>query len=384
MSAELSALPEGPQLPERPEELTPEWLSGALGWPIRGVEREIVGKGQGFLGDIVRLHLASDAPDAPRSVIAKLPKKANRAMGEMLGVYEREILFFQELAGSVPARTPEIYFSHFDRDAGSEKQKLILKTFDRLPGFMMPLVAILGARVAAAKERKYLMIMEDLGKFDVGDQLAGASIDRCALVLGHIAETHRHFWNSKELEEKFWLLPMDIDARMRQWMFKKSLPAFREIASDSMRPILDWLAANCAKLMISFTRDAPRTLVHCDLRLDNVCFEPDGCAYLDWQLTRVGPAAYDIAYFLGGALPPETTASEERELVREYHRKLDVDDHPFDRFWIDYQRGLVLTATSLAPTEDIEIDRGRGQEMMQLWRDRLTARLCHVEVDALL
>jgi hypothetical protein len=108
MSAELSALPDGTQLPERPEELTPEWLTGALGWPIRRVEREIVGKGQGFLGDIVRLHLASDAPDAPRSVIAKLPKKANRAMGEMLGVYEREILFFQELAGSVPARTPEI------------------------------------------------------------------------------------------------------------------------------------------------------------------------------------------------------------------------------------------------------------------------------------
>ena len=75
----------GSALPELPEELTAEWLSAALGWPIEAVERQILGKGQGFLGDIVRLHLRSDSRDTPASVIAKLPKKANRATGEMLG-----------------------------------------------------------------------------------------------------------------------------------------------------------------------------------------------------------------------------------------------------------------------------------------------------------
>jgi hypothetical protein len=371
------------EIPELPEQLTAQWLSNALGWSISAVDQKVLGKGQGFLGDIIRLHLTTDARDAPASVIAKLPKKANRAIGEMLGVYEREILFFQELSAQVPARTPHVYFSHFDRDAGSEKQKQILRAFDRMPGFLTPLIGTLGAKVAAGKKRKYLIIMEDLGDLEVGDQLAGASVEQCAQVLEHIASTHRLFWNSSQLADKFWLLPMDIDSRMRHGMLKKSLPAFRSIAAPEMQPYLDWLEAHGVTLMKSFARDAPQTLVHCDLRLDNVCFGTEGCAYLDWQLTRAGPAAYDIAYFLGGALAPETTASQERELVREYHRKLDVTDYSFESFWRDYQRGLMLTVSSLSPTEDIEIDLGRGQAMMSRWLERLTARLQHVEVSGL-
>jgi Ser/Thr protein kinase RdoA (MazF antagonist) len=372
------------ELPETPEELTPEWLSQALGWPIRRVEQQILGQGQGFLGDIVRLRLTSDAAEAPDSVVAKLPKKANRGVGEMLGVYEREIMFFEELAALVPARTPQIYFSHFDRDAGSEKQKQILKALDRFPRFLIPLVGAIGARVAAGKNRKYLMIMEDLGHMEMGDQLAGASVERCHQVLAHIAGTHRAFWDSPKLDDKFWLLPMDIDSRMRHWMFKKSLPAFRKIAAPEMQVYLDWLGENSASLMTSFARDAPHTLVHCDLRLDNVCFDSNRCAYLDWQLTRVGPGAYDIAYFLGGALPPETSASEERDLLHEYHRKLDIPDYPFESLWRDYQRALMLTVPFLSPSEDVKIDQGRGQEMMSRWLERLNSRLQNVEISTLL
>ena len=371
-------------LPEVPEELTAEWLSGALGWPIRAVERQILGKGQGFLGDIVRLRLMSDSADTPATVIAKLPKKANRATGEMLGVYEREILFFRDLAPQVPARTPQIYFSHFDRDAGSEKQKSILGFFDRMPGFLFPWIASLGAKVAAGKNRKYLLIMEDLGNLEMGDQLAGASIEQCAQVLADIAGTHRLFWKDSQLKDKFWLLPMDLDARMRHRMFKTTLPAYRAAAAQELQPYLDWLEVHAAKLMTTFTREAPPTLVHGDLRLDNVCLDAERCAYLDWQLTGVRPAAYDVAYFLGGAIAPETTVNTEREMVREYHRELDVADYSFECFWRDYQRALVLTVIALSPTEDVEIDQGRGQEMMRRWLERLSARLRHVEIDTLL
>lgn len=371
-------------LPETPEELTAEWLSGALGWPVRAVERQVLGKGQGFLGDIVRLRLTSDSADTPASVIAKLPKMANRATGEMLGVYEREILFFQDLAPRVPARTPRIYFSHFDRDAGSEKQKQILGFLDRLPELVFPWIASLGAKVAAGKNRKYLLIMEDLGELELGDQLAGASTEQCARVLAHIAGTHRSFWNDAQLQDKFWLLPMDLDARMRHRMFKATLPAYRAAATAELRPYLDWLELHAARLMTAFTREAPPTLVHGDLRLDNVCLDAERCAYLDWQLTRVGPAAYDVAYFLGGALAPETTVAAESALVREYHRELGVADYAFERFWRDYERALVLTLIALSPTEDVQIDQGRGQEMMRRWLERLSARLRHVQIDTLL
>ena len=371
-------------LPETPEELTAEWLSGALGWPIRGVEREVLGRGQGFLGDIVRLRIQSDSAGAPASVSAKLPKKANRATGEMLGVYEREILFFRELAPRVPARTPRILFSHFDRDVGSENQKPILRFLDRMPTFLLPWVASLGARVAAGKSRRYLLIMEDLGDWKAGDQLAGASLEDCARVLTQIAQAHRAFWNDGELREKFWLLSTDIDARMRQHMFRATLPVYRTIARAELHLLLDWLERNAATLMRAFTRDAPPTLVHGDLRLDNVCMNARDCAFLDWQLARVGPAAYDVAYFLGGALAADAPPSAERELLHAYHRALGVAEYDFDHLWRDYQRALVLTAMSLSPTEDMQIDAGRGQDMMRCWLERLSARLSGVRIETLL
>ena len=52
---------------------------------MREVERELLGQGVGFLGDILRLRVMSDDASVPSSVIAKLPKKANRGAGEMLG-----------------------------------------------------------------------------------------------------------------------------------------------------------------------------------------------------------------------------------------------------------------------------------------------------------
>jgi Ser/Thr protein kinase RdoA (MazF antagonist) len=167
-------------------------------------------------------------------------------------------------------------------------------------------------------------------------------------------------------------------------MFAQLLPSFRAVASAEFCPHLDWLGINGEALMNAFNQQAPQTLIHCDLRLDNVCFDTGSCVFLDWQLTRAGPAAYDVAYFLSGALAPEIARTTERELVQAYHQSLDLDGYPFDDMWRDYQRGLLLTAMVLAPSDELEIDAGRGQEMMDRWRERLTARLMSVEPDRLL
>lgn len=374
---------EGAHIPELPEELTADWLAATLGEPVGHLDQQILGQGQGFLGDIIRLTLSSDGtPD--RSLIAKLPKKANRTMGEMLGVYEREVLFFQELGERVPVRIPSIYYSHYDPDAGSAKQKEILKALDGLPGFFTPLISLLGNRIAGAKARRYLILMEDLAAFSPGDQFEGADPEACARVLEQFAPAHRAFWNSAELDEHFWLLPMDIDSRMRQGMFKRVMPRFLDEVDDSLAPFVRWLGQHHAALTDTLTSEAPTTLIHCDLRLDNVCFDGERCAYLDWQLTRSGPAAYDVAYFLSSALNPDVDWATEEQLLRRYFVALDAPDYPFETFLRDYQRGLLLTLTAVMPTPDIAIDAGRGQDMMARWRSRLAARLARVDVNTLL
>ena len=45
-------------IPERPEELTPEWLNSVLkdqldGHQIVGARQTVVGEGEGFVGDII-------------------------------------------------------------------------------------------------------------------------------------------------------------------------------------------------------------------------------------------------------------------------------------------------------------------------------------------
>ncbi len=134
-------------IPEHLDELTPQWLTETLvasgsvhaARTVVDTRATMLGDGEGFLGDIVRLDLILDEPcdQSLNSLIVKLPKHANRAFGEMLGAYEREILFYQAMAPDLPTRTPEIYYGALDRDAGSEKQGEILRVLDKLPSGQM-------------------------------------------------------------------------------------------------------------------------------------------------------------------------------------------------------------------------------------------------------
>ena len=167
-------------------------------------------------------------------------------------------------------------------------------------------------------------------------------------------------------------------------MYRRTLPQFQAEASEFLRPWVVWLGDHYAALAGALTGEAPTTLVHNDLRLDNVCFNGTDCAYLDWQLLRSGPAAYDVAYFLGSALSEEADAAVELRILERYHRALSVPEYGFDRFIRDYHRGLVLSLPAVVPHEDISIDAGRGQSMMARWRRRLEARLQQVDPDTLL
>ena len=72
-------------------------------------------------------------------MIAKLPTPIaqNRVLGELLGAYEREILFYEELAPELPLRVPATYYTAFDPDVGSRYQEQIVGTMDRLPVWLI-------------------------------------------------------------------------------------------------------------------------------------------------------------------------------------------------------------------------------------------------------
>ncbi len=94
----------------------PQWLTrvfrSQLGdaATVTDVRAEQIAEDTGFASRIYRLHLAGSVDIPPAAVIAKLPAKPEvRAAISVLGGYERELLFYQRLADSVPMTTPHVY-----------------------------------------------------------------------------------------------------------------------------------------------------------------------------------------------------------------------------------------------------------------------------------
>jgi Ser/Thr protein kinase RdoA (MazF antagonist) len=195
---------------------------------------------------------------------------------------------------------------------------------------------------------------------------------------------HREYWRSEELHGHFWLLELDIDARIRQGMFVKHLAKYAPVMGPAVASHLAWLSEHGARLLRQFMAQAPSTLLHCDLRLDNVIFDGDKCAFIDFQLVRYGPAAYDVAYFIASALHEDATQEEVEEVLIAYHEALSVSDYDFATFKRDYQRALMVVLCGLASVDDVEFGNERGVSMMSAWLRRLGARVESVELEALL
>jgi hypothetical protein len=140
------------------EALTPEWLTGALagvldGAAVAGVSATPVGTGQ--MCDSVRLALTYDrpAPEAPGSVIAKLPAAdpQSRATGLSLRSYETEVRFYQQLAPQLGIRTPRAYHADIDVTTGS-----------------------------------FVLLLEDMAPARQGDQLAGCTLIEATAALDQL------------------------------------------------------------------------------------------------------------------------------------------------------------------------------------------------------
>ena len=378
-------------IPETPGELTADWLTSVLSnsttvaaskaVTVQSVQQQTLGEGEGFLGDLVRLtpSYAEQDPQLPATLIAKLPKLANRTMGELLGAYERENMFYMTMADDLPVATPRMYYGEFDRDAGSEKQLEILQVLDNWPTWTHGVVSKLGTWIAGRKQRRYILLIEDIADAAPGDQVKGANAERASAVLRALAKVHAAYWQSTELNGHFWLLPLDVDGSMKNAISKRSWPTFQTTFPDILEA---GLSPHCERAMDAYIEDlnalcdAPETLLHGDMRLDNVFFREQQLVFFDWQLVRRGPAAYDIAYLLSGGLPADFGSAD--GLLDAYHAELlaaGVADYSREDLGRDYELGLYVVLGSLISVDQVDLGDDRGIDMMRLWIERLHARL---------
>lgn len=314
----LSVLP----IADTPSALTAAWLTRALRASGRiGDERvtdvTLQPLGTGQMSDSLRVVVGYDRPvRGPASLVAKLPAadETSRQTAALLRSYEKEVRFYQQLAPALPIRTPEVLYADIDVDTA-----------------------------------RFVLLLEDLAPARAGDQLSGCSPEAAALAIGELVKLHAPRWDDATLAELDWLHP---DRAANAAFLLDLLPGlwdgFRarygsEVEGD-VRRAGDALFAELETYLAADTE--PWSVVHGDYRLDNLLFGPDATcptvAVVDWQTCGHGPAAADVAYFVGAGLLPADRRAVEKDLVRTYHRGLmaaGVSGYDWDRCWHDYRRG---------------------------------------------
>ncbi len=386
-----------PDIPQSIDELTPDWLTQTLqaggfldGVRVVGAEPEILGEGEGFVGQIVRLRLSFDgpAPGAPESLIAKMPigLEQNRNLGEALGAYDREIRFYTELADRVPIAKPVCFYAVMDPNPLAGREQELLDFLDRLPRWLVRVLFPLGLWLASKNRRRYLLLLEDLAPARrLGNQVAGCTREEAAAALRHVAAVHLAWWEHPDLETLAWAPPVNILSRYVEVMYRKGRKHFHGFGGDlspTFWAFADWLREGGTPVMRQLGVP-PFTLLHGDYRLDNMFFEGEGAdariTVFDWQTVSRGPAALDVAYFICGNLSEDVAAECADELLQEYHQRLcdgGVRGYDLDTFVRDYRTALLFIAYRMITGIDmLDFSNERGMALIRGWLQRIDALL---------
>jgi aminoglycoside phosphotransferase (APT) family kinase protein len=121
--------------------------------------------------------------------------------------------------------------------------------------------------------------------------------------------------------------------------------------------------------------DAPNIIVHTDLIQSNILRTETGCALVDWEGARIGPRAWDLAYFLSPvtaqwALPrAELGASHRDDFIRVYAEKSGIDPVQLDAEVSQLMpyvmfRALCWCAERLYSGEETKLDSSETLELV--------------------
>ncbi|MEZ5218887.1 MAG: phosphotransferase [Ilumatobacteraceae bacterium] len=287
-----------PPFPTAPDQLTASFLSAALGTPVRTFSTTTIGVGRGMLGDLVIVEPTYDdhAP-GPERVVAKFAadREGSLASARRSGSHARELRFYDEIAPVTAARVPRTYGAWYDPETAK------------------------------------FLLLQDAVEADPGvDQLLGIGPERVRLVIRETAKLHARWWRSDRLAELEWLPRLDSVAR------RSNLAAIAAAGWPLLRDLLDpadlvpavvalgdSLAERIDAALVELA-GLPATLVHSDLRADNLLFDPSApvVTIVDWQGAGIGPPSWDLAYLLSQSLTAEDRRAHEADLIDEYRRAL--------------------------------------------------------------
>ncbi len=345
-------------IPTQVDAITVEWLNQRLGaaatahefGEIVDVSIDHIGEGVGILGEVARLTLTY-APDArgPRTLIAKCQSvhPENVAVSQMMGFYEREINFYNDLAADLAVRTPRCHVADM-----------------------------------AAGGAPFVLLLEEVAGATMIDQVVGATRGEALAIADVVASLHAEFWATDALFAMEWLPPMNNPLyKGAGALVEANWAEFVANWGGKVAPeVIEW----CAQLtpryadMLDWWHDnAPATLTHTDCRAENYLFggsAGDGVVtMLDFQLSTRHIGTWDIANFLGMSVTIENRRAWERDLIAHYHAALvdrGVTGYDLDACWRDYRYCLMHQAWTQIAVANIDPGNDRGRLLLDAFVTR--------------
>ena len=342
-------------LPKFPEGFSADFLNLTLsekflpsGISIQDVSTEPLAEGTGMMADISKLTFKYNTEPAnlPFSVIAKYASEnaTNREVAMNMNLYERETRFADELDPQTDARCPTFYYCALDGD-------------------------------------NFLILMEDLSDYEVGDQAIGANLEQTELAIDELAKLHSAFWDKTSTLKWVPGIAKSYHAdNMRNWSrtgWDPMVKAFGEFVPESVRNHRDRFLESVPALQLE-RMSGPNTLCHGDFRMPNLLFGVDPShhplAILDWQGPLIAKGMFDVALLLGQNTKTEIRQKEEKQLLDRYREGLEnhgVEGLTFKFIWDDYRRYILYNwvyAAVVAGTLDPTNEAGKA------WMGQMVAR----------
>lgn len=300
------------------DDVDERWIEDVLGDAgilrdarVTRVTRRVIGDQKGFLSVTACVAIEYDGPatGAPRSLVVKIEPPAGvfRDAAHRFDAFGREIRFYREIAPRLSLRLPRVWFADSRADGSA-------------------------------------LVMEDLTALDAVDQLHGMRHEQVVATVRAAARLHAAYWNDTALAAPHWMPEHDHffdDGFAEHW------PRFVETyelrighaalrLGERVRERKAWLEERIAA--------RPATVVHGDLRADNLLFTKDAPdaepVILDWQLANRTLAAIDVARVMGGSEPAAERSGHQIEVCAAWHEALvahGVRGYPLEEALDDFR-----------------------------------------------
>jgi len=345
-------------IPNSLDDLTPEWMTAALGQ--HGIDAtatlvtpETIGEAAGANGVTMRLKVAyaAGSEPGPASMIIKLPATtpAVKQVAIRQQFYQNEIHFYDDFADRLAVNIPRRYYSGMDEEAGL-----------------------------------FAILLEDMAPAVTGNDFTGCTYEEAILAVREMAKLHAPWWNSPDLDSIGWL-PTGVPnvtsthARFNNDVFPGVMANYGHTFSPTVATVVEAFCKNLASV-IDMISAAPYTLTHSDYRLVNLLIGGEKLSpmvtVIDWQRVAKAKGLVDIAFFTVLSLPTERRREWESSLVEAYYAdlvKLGVADYSLEQCRLDYRLCAfapmqITMAFGARPDTDLGGEHGKRLQMTMIER----------------